>query len=91
MLCVPLLELYGLDVKRAHATALFVILPVCIVSAIIYIVNGYFDVTAVLCAIVGVVLGGTVGAMLLDKLSGNATAAVFAAMMIAVGVKLLVP
>ncbi len=91
MLCVPLLELYGLDVKRAHATALFVILPICIVSAIIYIVNGYFDFTSVLCAIIGVVLGGAAGALLLDKLSGNALSAVFAAIMIAVGVKLLVP
>ena len=91
MLCVPLLELYGLDVKRAHATALFAMLPVCIVSSIIYIVNGYFDFTSALCAVIGVVMGGAAGAMLLNKLSGNVTAAIFAAMMIAVGVKLLVP
>ena len=50
MLCVPLLQLRGLPVKQAHATALIVILPLCIVSAAIYIANGYFDTTAVLCA-----------------------------------------
>ena len=51
MLCVPLLQFRGLDVKRAHATALIVILPLCIVSAAIYIANGYFDANAVMCAI----------------------------------------
>ena len=41
MLCVPLLEYSGLDVKRAHATALVVILPICIVSSVVYIIGGY--------------------------------------------------
>lgn len=87
MLCVPLLEFSGLDAKKAHATALIVILPLCVVSAIIYICNGYFDVNAVLCACIGVVGGGAVGAMLLDKLSETVTAVTFALIMIAVGIK----
>lgn len=90
MLCVPLLERVGLDVKRAHATALFVILPICIVSACIYIYNGYFDGISVLCACIGVTLGGVVGALLLDKLNGTAVSLIFAALMIGIGVKLIV-
>ncbi len=90
MLCVPLLEFVGLDVKRAHATALLVILPICIVSASIYIYNGYFDFQAALCAVIGVILGGTVGALLLDKLNNLALSLIFAALMIAIGIKLTV-
>lgn len=88
MLCVPLLSTSGLDTKRAHATALLVILPICILSASIYIANGYFDANAVLCAIIGVSLGGAAGAMLLDKLNGTVLSFIFAALMIAVGIKL---
>ena len=90
MLCVPLLEATGLPCKKAHATALFVILPLCIVSASIYIANGYFDFNSVLCAIIGVTAGAIVGALALDKLSGSAVALIFAALMIAIGVKLLI-
>lgn len=89
MLCVPLLSMGGLDVKRAHATALLVILPICIVSAAIYISNGYFDVKAVLCAFIGVSLGGAVGAAALDKLNGTVIGAIFAALMIAIGIKMI--
>ncbi|MCH5351520.1 MAG: sulfite exporter TauE/SafE family protein [Clostridiales bacterium] len=88
MLCVPLLSMSGLDAKRAHATALLVILPICILSASIYIANGYFDANAVLCAVIGVSLGGAAGAMLLDKLNGTVLSFIFAALMIAVGIKL---
>lgn len=89
MLCVPLLKFSGLDEKRAHATAILVILPLCIVSAIIYIRNGYFDLTSVLCACLGVVGGGIAGAKLLDALPETAVGVIFALLMIAVGIKSL--
>lgn len=90
MLCVPLLQYVGLSEKRAHATALFVILPICIVSAAIYIANGYFDWIQVFCACIGVVLGGVVGAALLDKLPATAIGVIFSLIMIAVGIKLVI-
>ena len=90
MLCVPLLLMSGLDTKRAHATALLVILPICILSASIYIANGFFDFNAVLCAVIGVSLGGAAGALLLDKLNGTVLSFIFAALMIAVGIKLAI-
>ena len=90
MLCVPLLQFCGLDAKRAHATALLVILPLCIVSAAIYISNGYFDGTAVLCACIGVTVGGAAGAVALDKLGGTAVSIIFALLMIAIGIKMVV-
>ena len=90
MLAGPLLQLSGLDAKRAHATALIVILPICIISAAIYISNGYFDGQAVLCACIGVVLGGIVGAALLNKLNPTVISLIFALLMIAIGIKLVI-
>lgn len=90
MLCVPLLRARGLEPKRAHATALLVILPISIVGAIIYIINGYFDGTAALCAVIGVCLGGLVGAFMLDKLNNAAVSIIFALIMIAIGIKLTI-
>ncbi len=90
MLCVPLLQVCGLDAKRSHATALLVILPICIVSATIYIINGYFDANAVICAVIGVSLGGAAGALLLDKMNSTVISLIFAALMIAVGIKLTI-
>lgn len=87
MLAVPLLRASGADAKTAHATALLVILPICIVSAAIYIRNGYFDYSAVLCACVGVVLGGIVGAAMLNKFNETAIGLLFSLIMIAVGIK----
>ena len=37
---VPLLKASGIPLKKAHATSLAVILPVSIVSAILYLANG---------------------------------------------------
>lgn len=91
MLCVPLLRLRGLDAKRAHATALIVILPICVISAAVYISHGYFDITAVLCACIGVALGGGIGAAALDKLNGTVVTVIFALVMIAAGIKSVLP
>ncbi|MDE6617617.1 MAG: sulfite exporter TauE/SafE family protein [Clostridiales bacterium] len=90
MLAVPLLALSGLDQKHAHATALLVILPICIISASIYIAAGFFDGQTVLCACIGVVLGGIVGAALLNKLNPTLIGIIFALMMIGIGIKLVI-
>lgn len=90
MLAVPLLQFGGLDAKRAHATALLVILPICVISAAIYIKNGYYQTQAVLCACLGVVLGGIAGAALLNKLNATAIGMIFSLLMIAIGIKLVI-
>ncbi len=91
MLCVPLLRARGLDEKAAHATALLIILPICVISAAIYVAHGYFDLTSVLCACIGVVGGGAIGAAALDKLNGTAVNVIFALIMIAVAIKSVLP
>ena len=89
MLLVPLLEkVLKCPVKKSHATALAVILPVSTAGAITYMLSGFFEWMPVLGAAGGCITGGIAGALLLKKLPSNIVAFVFALMMIGVGVKL---
>ena len=89
MLLVPLLEkVMKCPVKKSHATAIAIILPISIASAITYIINGYFDWTSVLLVSGGCIAGGAAGALLLKKLPTGIVAVAFALIMIGVGVKL---
>lgn len=90
MVAVPLLKnMLGYEEKRAHATAILVIAPVCLLSALTYIINGHFQADVVIPAAVGSAAGGMVGALLLDKLPTGIVNAVFIAVMLAAGVRML--
>lgn len=86
MLGVPLLKRLGLDDKRAHATAILLILPVCISSFILYAVKGLYDFSVLIPTAIGVTLGGILGAKLLNKLPVKAVNLVFAVLQAAAGV-----
>lgn len=91
MLLVPLLEKgLKMETKRAHATAILIILPISIASAIMYIVNGYTDWPATGYISLGVVTGGLLGAWLLKKLNPTAVGVIFSLLMLAAGLKLAI-
>ena len=83
-----LLSVLKLHQKHAQATALLVILPLTVVSAIVYLCKGNVDWEPTLWATLGVVVGGVVGALLLKKLQGNVAKIIFAAVLIAGGIKM---
>ena len=59
---VPLLtRLCGLSQRRAFATSVAVILPLCVLSAGIYLLRGGLDVTAALPYLLGGTVGGWLG------------------------------
>ena len=90
MVAVPILKnMLGYDEKRAHATAILVIAPVCLVSSITYIVNGYFVSGIVIPAAIGSTAGGILGALMLEKLPTRIVNAVFIAVMLAAGLRML--
>lgn len=90
MVVVPLLKnMLGFDERRAHATAILVIAPVCAASAVTYLVNGYFSPQVVIPAAIGSVAGGALGALALNKLPEFIVNAVFVAVMLVAGVRLL--
>ncbi len=91
MVAVPLLQntlLY--PQKQAHATAILVIAPVCAVSAITYIINGFVQLPVVIPAAIGNVVGGLVGASFLNKLPRFWVNLIFIAVMAAAGIRMLI-
>lgn len=83
-----LLSVIKLNQKYSQATALLVILPLTIVSAIVYLVKGLVDWTPTLWVTLGVVVGGVVGALLLSKLKSNVAKIIFAVILILGGIKM---
>lgn len=90
MICVPvLISLLKLPEKRAHATTLLVMLPLSICSFVVYLLKGSVDVKMSLVVGVGFVVGGVLGAMLLKNINNIVLRLVFALVIIAGGVKML--
>ena len=90
MIVVPLLTfLLKMETKKAHATAIAIILPISVVSAIVYFFKGSFNFSAGIPSGIGVVAGGIAGAWLLGKLSSKLITRIFAVVMLAAGIKLL--
>ena len=87
MLAVPALSLMGLDAKQSHATAILVILPISVISAIVYLAAGRLDWGVLWAGGLGVIAGGALGAGLLAKLNGRFVRILFAVVMIAVGIR----
>lgn len=91
MLCVPLLnKLLKVDTKQSHATAMLVILPMSIASAITYFFNGHYQLNKTVIVGIGVFAGGLIGAFLLKKLNSFVVSLIFSLLMIAAGIRLIV-
>ena len=70
MVLVPFLtRRCGLDQRRAFATSVAVILPLCILSSVIYFFRGGLDLTAALPYLAGGLLGGWAGGKLFRRLN----------------------
>jgi uncharacterized membrane protein YfcA len=90
MIVVPMLvSLLKCEPKKAHATALLIILPLSLTSGLFYAAFGSLDLNVALPVTVGVVVGGIAGAFLLSKLSSKWVVAIFSVVMAIAGVKML--
>ena len=90
MICVPLLEkVLHLDNKYSHATAIAVIFPISLVSAIIYTLSGHLQTVPLLTVGSGVLLGGIAGSYLLKFLPSKVIRIIFVFVMLAGGIRLL--
>lgn len=77
------------EVRVSHATAILVILPVTVVSGLMYAAFGAFDPVPGIPAAIGVVVGGALGALLLKKMPPARVMRLFGLVMLAAGVKML--
>lgn len=91
MICVPTLTLIlGLPDKKAHATAILIMLPLSISSFIVYTIKGTIDYMVAGVVAGGFVLGGVLGAMLLKKANNVVIQILFALVIIAGAIKILI-
>lgn len=90
MIVVPLLVfLLKLTEKEAHATAIFIILPMCVASSIIYMLQQNVDYIQLMWSVIGFIVGGIIGALLLKKINNKILRIIFSAIMVLAGVRLL--
>lgn len=90
MLTVPALNFIAkFDEKHSHATAIAVILPLCLISSVVYALGATFENGVVLPTVIGVTIGGAIGALLLKKMSNGAISFLFYALMLFAGLKMI--
>ena len=90
MLAVPVLKKNGLSQKAAHINAVAVILPISILSAVLYIKNGYVTLADAYIYLPTGLLGALIGTFLMKKISSLWLKRIFGAFMVYAGVRLLV-
>lgn len=87
---VPAMEkLLDVEEHKAHATAIAIILPLTVISVVLYTMKGYFDFPLVWKVSLGGIAGGLIGAALLKKLSGNVIRKIFGVFMIAAAIRMV--
>lgn len=90
MLAVPVLAIVGgLDERRAHATAILVMLPLCLASAGVYLAENTVEFDLLLPSMAGIFLGGIAGAKLLKFLPETLLFFVFNLLVLIAGLKML--
>lgn len=90
MVLVPLLTgRCGLDQRKAFATSVAIILPLCALSSVIYFFRGGLELTAALPYLVGGLVGGYAGGKLFRKLNMDWLRRGFALLILYGGVKSL--
>ena len=87
---VPLLtRMCGLDQRRAFATSVAVILPLCALSSAIYFLRGGLDFSTALPYLCGGLVGGFIGGRVFQKLNMDWLRRGFALLILYGGVKSL--
>lgn len=82
MVVVPSLSKAGLDQQKAHATSICVILPICIVSGILYLSSNRVAISDAMPYLGWGVLGSIIGTIILQKIHPKLLKKLFAILMI---------
>ena len=75
--------------KNSHATAILIILPLSLISGVLYLSFGNFSLDVGVPVIIGIITGGILGAILLSKLSSKWVMIIFSIVMAVAGGKML--
>ena len=88
---VPALRKAGASVQQSHATSVAVILPISVLSAVLYLKGGRFSFSDALPYLPGGVIGAAFGAWLLPKLPADLLRRIFGGFMLWAAIRLLMP
>lgn len=75
--------------KKAHATAIAIILPLSILSSFIYLKYNFFDFNLSFKTAIGSTIGAFIGANLLNKFSANILRKIFGISMILAALRMV--
>ena len=90
MVAVPLLNNLGLEEKKCHANAVAIILPITVVSAVLYLIKGYVSFSDALPFLPAGIGGAVLGSFLLSKISPVLLKKIFSVIMVYAGIRLLI-
>ena len=89
MLTVPLYKKMGMEQKKAQINAVATILPITIISAIIYLLNGNINISDTYIYLIPGLLGSILGTFIIRKTSNKYLTIFFSVFMIWAGMRLL--
>lgn len=88
MLTVPLYNKMGMEQKDSQINAVATILPISVISTIIYLINGNVNFSDAGFFLVPGLLGSIAGTFLIKRISNKALTVVFSLFMIWAGVRI---
>lgn len=89
MIAVPALKSVGLSTKQSHENAVAVILPLTVMSAALYLLNGRVSIADAWSYIPGGLIGALIGTFLMKKISNVWLTRIFGGFMIFSGLRML--
>ena len=91
MILVPAFSMLNkMEEKTSRATSIFCILPLVVVSCIIYMKNQYTDWNIGIKSAIGGIIGGVVGSILLKKLNNQILNILFVIFLIYVSIRMVI-
>ena len=90
MIIVPALILFlGLKDYKAHATAISIILPLSIISTIIYLLNNTIPIKISFLVMIGGLVGSYIGAKILNKIPTTILRKIFGSVIIYTAIRMI--
>lgn len=91
MILVPVFTFINkLDEKEARSTSIFCILPIVVISCIIYGRNKYVDWNIGIKSAIGGMIGAIIGTILLKKLNNQVLKILFTAFLLFVSIRMVI-
>jgi uncharacterized membrane protein YfcA len=89
ILIPAMIFLLGEKQHKAHGTSLAIILPTAVISAAVYYFHDNLDIGLTLKVVSGAVIGGYIGAKLMNKIPAKSLKKIFGIFMVLAGLRMV--